>query len=80
MFFNRAAFYAGTCLRIFYGLPRFSEDLDFSNPVFDSSSRVAPDPKELNVLNASPFPVKTSLFLLPICWLLLLSEDTFLAH
>jgi predicted nucleotidyltransferase component of viral defense system len=28
-FFDRAAFYGGTCLRIFYGLPRFSEDLDF---------------------------------------------------
>lgn len=29
-FFDNAAFYGGTCLRIFYGLPRFSEDLDFS--------------------------------------------------
>jgi predicted nucleotidyltransferase component of viral defense system len=29
-FFNRAAFYGGTCLRIFHGLQRFSEDLDFS--------------------------------------------------
>jgi predicted nucleotidyltransferase component of viral defense system len=29
-FFNKAAFYGGTCLRIFYGLPRFSEDMDFS--------------------------------------------------
>ena len=29
-FFNHAAFYGGTCLRIFYGLPRFSEDMDFS--------------------------------------------------
>ena len=29
-FFEKAAFYGGTCLRIFYGLPRFSEDLDFS--------------------------------------------------
>lgn len=28
-FFDKAAFYGGTCLRIFYGLPRFSEDLDF---------------------------------------------------
>lgn len=26
----KAAFYGGTCLRIFYGLPRFSEGLDFS--------------------------------------------------
>lgn len=29
-FFNSAAFYGGTALRIFYGLDRFSEDLDFS--------------------------------------------------
>ena len=35
-FFDRAAFYGGTALRIFYGLRRFSEDLDFS--------LLAPDP------------------------------------
>jgi predicted nucleotidyltransferase component of viral defense system len=29
-FFGKAAFYGGTCLRIFQQLPRFSEDLDFS--------------------------------------------------
>lgn len=29
-FFRKAAFYGGTCLRIFYGLKRFSEDMDFS--------------------------------------------------
>ena len=29
-FFSHAAFYGGTCLRIFYGLNRFSEDLDFA--------------------------------------------------
>ncbi len=29
-FFEKAAFYGGTCLRIFHGLHRFSEDLDFS--------------------------------------------------
>lgn len=29
-FFDQAAFYGGTCLRIFYGLNRFSEDLDFA--------------------------------------------------
>ncbi len=38
-FFDHAAFYGGTALRIFYGLERFSEDLDFSllsvNPSFD---------------------------------------------
>jgi predicted nucleotidyltransferase component of viral defense system len=29
-FFDKAAFYGGTCLRIFYGMERFSEDMDFS--------------------------------------------------
>lgn len=29
-FFEKAAFYGGTALRILYGLPRFSEDLDFT--------------------------------------------------
>lgn len=37
-FFEKAAFYGGTALRIFYGMDRFSEDLDFSlleeNPGF----------------------------------------------
>ena len=40
-FFNEAAFYGGTALRIFYGLNRFSEDLDFAllepNKSFDLS-------------------------------------------
>lgn len=29
-FFDKAAFYGGTCLRVFHGLPRYSEDLGFS--------------------------------------------------
>ena len=29
-FFEKAAFYGGTALRILYGLDRFSEDIDFS--------------------------------------------------
>jgi len=37
-FFEYAAFQGGTCLRIFYGLNRFSEDMDFTrirgNPTF----------------------------------------------
>ena len=37
-FFKEAAFYGGTCLRIFHGLRRYSEDMDFSllkkNPEF----------------------------------------------
>ena len=34
-FFDVAAFYGGTCLRIFHGLQRFSEDMDFSLLVSD---------------------------------------------
>lgn len=41
-FFQEAAFYGGTALRIFYGLDRFSEDLDFSlvtpDPSFELSA------------------------------------------
>ena len=41
-FFKQAAFYGGTALRIFHGLNRFSEDLDFSllekNPAFELAS------------------------------------------
>ena len=29
-FFAKASFYGGTALRIFYGLNRYSEDLDFT--------------------------------------------------
>ena len=36
-FFKTAAFYGGTALRLFYGLDRFSEDLDFSLKVSTSS-------------------------------------------
>jgi len=36
-FFEKAAFYGGTALRIFYGLDRYSEDLDFSLLKFDSN-------------------------------------------
>lgn len=45
-FFNEAAFYGGTCLRIFHGLQRFSEDLDFSllapNGKFDFTNYFQP--------------------------------------
>ena len=41
-FFDRAAFYGGTCLRIFYGLPRFSEDLDFSLLTSDADFSLEP--------------------------------------
>jgi predicted nucleotidyltransferase component of viral defense system len=42
VFFDRAAFYGGTCLRIFYGLPRFSEDLDFSLLTSDTDFSLEP--------------------------------------
>ena len=41
-FFQTAAFYGGTALRIFHGLDRFSEDLDFSLMVPDSDFRLDP--------------------------------------
>lgn len=40
-FFQKAAFYGGTALRIFYGLDRFSEDLDFSLKVKDPAFSLA---------------------------------------
>ena len=36
-FFERAAFYGGTCLHLFYGMERFSEDMDFSLLAPDSN-------------------------------------------
>jgi predicted nucleotidyltransferase component of viral defense system len=51
-FFEKAAFYGGTSLRILYGLDRFSEDLDFSllSPAihFDLSSYTGALLKELS--------------------------------
>lgn len=45
-FFESAAFYGGTCLRVFHGLQRFSEDMDFSllapNETFDFSNYFQP--------------------------------------
>jgi predicted nucleotidyltransferase component of viral defense system len=41
-FFEHAAFYGGTALRILYGLDRFSEDLDFSLLVSRSDFELAP--------------------------------------
>jgi predicted nucleotidyltransferase component of viral defense system len=41
-FFQKAAFHGGTCLRIFYGLNRFSEDLDFALQEPDGSFRLEP--------------------------------------
>ena len=51
-FFDEAAFYRGTALRIFYNLDRFSEDLDFAliepNKDFDLSKYYNYIEKELN--------------------------------
>lgn len=50
-FFEHAAFYGGTALRILYGLDRFSEDLDFSllkpNPDFELESYISSLKEEL---------------------------------
>ncbi len=39
-FFEKAAFYGGTCLRIFHGLKRFSEDMDFTLLKKDSNTHL----------------------------------------
>jgi predicted nucleotidyltransferase component of viral defense system len=41
-FFEKAGFYGGTALRIFYGLDRFSEDLDFSLLEVDEAFMLEP--------------------------------------
>ncbi len=41
-FFNKAAFYGGSALRIFYGLDRFSEDIDFSLLEPDNTFSIVP--------------------------------------
>lgn len=41
-FFEKAAFYGGTALRIFYDLDRYSEDLDFSLLKSDSNFSIEP--------------------------------------
>lgn len=48
-FFDKAAFYGGTCLRIFYGLDRFSEDLDFSLLTPDEDFSLEPYFKALKI-------------------------------
>jgi predicted nucleotidyltransferase component of viral defense system len=53
-FFEKAAFYGGTALRIFHGLNRFSEDLDFSllqpDPNFALDNYLAGVRKEFEAL------------------------------
>jgi hypothetical protein len=56
-FFEKAAFYGGTALRIFHGLERFSEDLDFSllevNPAFSLEPYLAGIEKEFSALGVT---------------------------
>ena len=41
-FFEKAAFYGGTALRILYNLPRYSEDLDFTLIKSDKNFQLKP--------------------------------------
>lgn len=54
-FFTRASFYGGTALRIFHGLPRYSEDLDFSldkpDETFDLNEYLPYVERELSAYN-----------------------------
>ena len=73
-FFAKAAFYGGTALRIFHGLDRFSEDLDFSllksDKAFDLSSFTQAVQDELGAyglemtvtekIKGNDFPVKSA--------------------
>jgi len=57
-FFERAAFYGDTALRVLYGLDRFSEDLDFSllekRQSFDLADFMGALKKELASFGFSP--------------------------
>ena len=48
-FFEKAAFYGGTCLRILHQLDRFSEDLDFSLLAPDTSFKLEPYLKSIEL-------------------------------
>ena len=58
-FFNKAAFYGGTSLRILYGLERFSEDLDFSlleknKEIIEKRANIAREQARENIKNYKP--------------------------
>lgn len=60
-FFEHAAFYGGTALRILYGLDRFSEDLDFSLLAPSDTFSLAPYNKAISEeLNSFGFNVTVS--------------------
>lgn len=66
-FFQHAAFYGGTSLRILYGLDRFSQDLDFSllraNDAFEIGSYLEAIKVELNAMDFNvEISVKTKSF------------------
>ena len=50
-FFGKAAFQGGTCLRIFHGLNRFSEDLDFALRVPDPAFELLPYLEQVRVFD-----------------------------
>ena len=56
-FFEKAAFYGGTCLHLFYGMERFSEDMDFSllkpDPAFDFEAFFPAIKEEFDLAGAS---------------------------
>jgi len=60
-FFEHAAFYGGTALRILYGLDRFSEDINFSLLSPNSNFKLAPYLEAISAeLNAMEFNVEIS--------------------
>jgi predicted nucleotidyltransferase component of viral defense system len=74
-FFEKAAFYGGTALRILYGMDRFSEDLDFSllKPMTDFDlSRLDSSPK--SELPASNQKISLQVYLLRISWRISIKE------
>ena len=52
-FFNKASFYGGTALRIFYGLNRYSEDLDFTLKEKNEDFSLSPYIKSIQNVAAS---------------------------
>jgi len=76
-FFDKAAFYGGTCLRIFHNLNRFSEDMDFSlltqdenfnfenyfQPIIDAFASVGRDHVEIKKKDKKTFGRVESAFL-----------------
>jgi predicted nucleotidyltransferase component of viral defense system len=61
-FFAQAAFYGGSALRIFHGLDRFSEDMDFSLKSPDPDFTLQPYLDAIEtLLNSYDFEMKTEI-------------------